>query len=290
MNTRSLMRRALSLLVAVAFIAPSFPVAMPSVATADPVVLGNITVTSAGQTFTVPGSSLVTSGSVVATAVTAWVNTIGGKVDKKSVDATLKLNKKKRRLDFKASVKGYKLDRAVATQQITDELNAELSATASSTVVALKTTVLNPKVTKFGKTILVVQSRRKIYLYDNKKVIKTYRCAVGQPRWPTPNGTFHIGKKVKNPSWTNGYASWSKNMPAYIGPGPNNPLGTRAMYVYTGATSGGHDIGVRFHGVPHSEDGSIGHAASHGCLRMHRKDVENFFPRVSVGTTVYIIK
>ena len=55
-------------------------------------------------------------------------------------------------------------------------------------------------------------------------------------------------------------------------------------------TSGGHDTGVRFHGVPHSEDSSIGHAASHGCLRMHRKDVENLFPRVSVGTRVYIIK
>ena len=79
-------------------------------------------------------------------------------------------------------------------------------------------------------------------------------------------------------------------MPAYIGSGPNNPLGTRAMYVYKGAKGGNSDTGVRFHGVPSSENSSIGHAASHGCLRMHRKDVENFFPRVTVGTIVYIIK
>lgn len=268
-----------ALVLALAF-AVLIPVAQ-AMATTVPV-----TFTSAGKSFAAP-ESLVASGSVVDTAnVTAWVNAVGAQVDRKAVNATLTLNKKKRRLDFKASKVGYSLDRPGSVDLICAVVASEIS-TPSPMTVALPTTVLKPKITKFGKTILVSLNLRKIYLYDNKTVVKTYRCAVGQPRWPTPTGTFKIGKKVKNPSWTNGYASWSRNMPAYIGPGPNNPLGTRAMYVYT---LGGKDTGVRFHGVPHSEDSSIGHAASHGCLRMHRKDVENFYPRVSVGTTVYIIK
>jgi lipoprotein-anchoring transpeptidase ErfK/SrfK len=293
MNTRSLVRRALSVLVAVAFIAPSFPVVSPAVALAEPtpVNLGTLTFTSAGKTFAAPSSSFITSASVIQTgAVTGWVNAIGASVDRSMSNASLKINKKKRRLDFRASVVGYKLNRPVAQQQIIDELRSK-APTGTLSVLALSTAVTQPKVTKFGKTVVVVLSRRKVYLYNNNKVEKTYRCAIGQSAWPTPTGLFHIGKKVKNPTWTNGYASWSKNMPSFIGPSPNNPLGTRALYVYTGpGPKGGHDTGVRFHGVPPSENSSIGHAASHGCLRMKRSAVEDFYPRVSKGIRVYIIK
>jgi len=300
MNTRSIKSRVLTLLVAVAFVAPMFPVASPSVAVAEtPLTYGMVSVAVPGHTIPpVLGSSLITSGSVNTTAVANWVGQINTKTYSKMSQAKLTLNKKKKRLDYKKSVVGYKLDVATAKAQIAAELNAELASVNASTTmvsfktVALATAVTKPKAQKF-KAILVRLSLRKIYLYSSTesktKIEKTYRCAIGRPAYPTPTGTFHIGKKVKNPSWTNGYASWSRNMPSYIGPGPNNPLGTRAMYVYTGL-KGGHDTGVRFHGVPHSEDSSIGHAASHGCMRMHRKDVENFFPRVTVGTTVYIIK
>jgi len=301
MNTRSIKSRVLTLLVAVAFVAPMIPVASPSVAlAATPVTYGTFTVTVPGHAIAgVAGSSLITSGSVNTTAVASWVASIDSKVYSKMSQASLTLNKKKKRLDYKKSVVGYKLDAAGAKAAITAELNAELASVNASTTlvtfktVALPTAVTKPKAQKF-KAILVRLGQRKIYLYSSteskSKVEKTYRCAIGQPRYPTPTGTFHIGKKVKNPTWTNGYASWSRNMPAYIGSGPNNPLGTRAMYVYKGAKGGNSDTGVRFHGVPSSENSSIGHAASHGCLRMHRKDVENFFPRVTVGTVVYIIK
>jgi lipoprotein-anchoring transpeptidase ErfK/SrfK len=69
-------------------------------------------------------------------------------------------------------------------------------------------------------------------------------------------------------------------MPSVIGPGPNNPLGTRALYL--------NASGIRIHGTPNWR--SIGHRASHGCLRMRRRDVENLYPRVPVGTAVWITK
>ena len=88
--------------------------------------------------------------------------------------------------------------------------------------------------------------------------------------------------KVKNPTWRNPYSDWSKNMPAAIHGGVNNPLGTRAIYISAS--------GIRMHGVPASENSSIGHRASHGCMRMKRHDAEDFYPRVPVGITVWIIK
>jgi L,D-transpeptidase ErfK/SrfK len=68
-------------------------------------------------------------------------------------------------------------------------------------------------------------------------------------------------------------------MPAYIPPGPNNPLGTRALYLNTS--------GIRIHGT--SKRSSIGTAASHGCMRMLREDVEALYPLVPVGTKIHIV-
>jgi lipoprotein-anchoring transpeptidase ErfK/SrfK len=259
--------------------------AFASVAVADGVdPSAPLTVTSAGKTFqhSTP-ASLVTSASVVSTdAVNAWVAAIAKAVNRKATDATFKVDKKRRKITFKKAVNGYQLNQTGAAAAIISELLAEVGGAPAHTV-ALPTNTLAPKVTKFGKKILVSLKKRKIWLYNNMKVEKTYRCAIGMPRYPTPRGTFYIGRKVKNPSWTNGGASWAANMPSYIGPGPSNPLGTRALYIY----KKGRDTGIRFHGT--TKVSSIGHAASHGCMRMTRKSVENFYKRVPVKTTVYII-
>ena len=263
--------------------------AMTSTAVAAPSSVMNVT--AGGRTFTLTTAvpALITTASVVQTAtVQSWVNQIGACVDCGPVDATSKLDKKHKKIKFTAARVGYSLQRAASVTAIINELRAEAGGSAPRTI-ALPTAATNPRVTGFGKQILIVLSQHKIYLYNNNKVEKTYRCATGQRRYPTPQGTFHIGKKVKNPSWHNGYSSWSRGMPSYIRPGPNNPLGTRAMYVYK-STKGTKDTGVRIHGVPRSENSSIGHSASHGCLRMKRKDVENLYPRVPVNTIVYIVK
>jgi L,D-transpeptidase ErfK/SrfK len=80
------------------------------------------------------------------------------------------------------------------------------------------------------------------------------------------------------PSWGNPGSAWAANMPAYIPPGPSNPLGTRALNL--------NASGIRIHGT--TSDWSIGRAASHGCMRMHRWDVEELFDRVEIGTPVLI--
>jgi L,D-transpeptidase ErfK/SrfK len=275
-------RRALSLILPALVFVLAIGVASTALAVTPSHLLS---ISANGRPFPVP-AACVTSGSVDTTGVSIWITKcVAPLVDHKVVKWSSKVDKKHKKLVFSHN-DGFSLNQAGSISLICSELAAQVSTPTAKTVVLPANKLAAAK--KLGKQLLVVQSQRKIYVYDNDKVIKTFRCAVGQKSWPTPNGTFHIGKKVKNPTWTNGYASWSKNMPSYIGPGVNNPLGTRAMYVYT-KTKGGHDTGVRFHGVPHSEDSSIGHAASHGCLRMHRKDVEKLFPMIPLGTAVYII-
>jgi lipoprotein-anchoring transpeptidase ErfK/SrfK len=283
MNARRLARFALPI-VAVAFFAT-----MATSAFATPFA---INVTAVGKTFAVP-VSLVSSPSVIDTAgVGSWVTkTVAAGVHRDRRNASVKVDTKKKKLVFTGSLTEYKMyapQQAALANMIIAAIPSALTTTSVTTIpFDGLVSVRKPVIAKLNKTILVVKSERRIYLFNNTKVEKTYRCAIGQPAWPTPSGTFYIGKKNPHPTWTNGYASWSKNMPSFIGPGPNNPLGTRALYVYS---KKGGDTGVRFHGVPPSENSSIGHAASHGCLRMLRKNVEDFYPRVPLKTTVFIIK
>ena len=71
---------------------------------------------------------------------------------------------------------------------------------------------------------------------------------------------------------------WGAGLPPSIGPGPGNPLGTRAMYL--------NAPGIRIHGT--WDDSSIGTAASHGCIRMHVQDSEQLYPLVPIGTRVIV--
>jgi lipoprotein-anchoring transpeptidase ErfK/SrfK len=149
-------------------------------------------------------------------------------------------------------------------------------------VVATTFTSVPAKITaaNIGKAIIVDESRRTVRLYSGARVEKGYRCAVGQPRYPTPKGTFKIIAKAMNPAWHNPGSDWARSMPAYIPPGPSNPLGTRALYLNVS--------GIRIHGT--NKISSIGTAASHGCIRMANSDIENLYPRVPVGIPVFIIK
>lgn len=139
-----------------------------------------------------------------------------------------------------------------------------------------------PEVTEsdLGPAILVDISERRLYLYLNGAVEKTYGVAVGTPSHPTPRGEFEITLKRYRPTWGNPGSAWAADMPKTIGPGPGNPLGTRALNI--------DSPGIRIHGT--SADSSIGTAASHGCMRMHRWDVEDLYERVDVGTPVFIVR
>jgi L,D-transpeptidase catalytic domain len=121
------------------------------------------------------------------------------------------------------------------------------------------------------RVIVVSLEDRRLALVENGAVVKVYRVAVGKDTTPSPTGTFTIVERVENPS----YYHDGKVIP----PGPGNPVGTRWM----GLSQRGYGI----HGT--NAPRSIGKAASHGCVRMRQKDLEELFAAVRSGDTVEIV-
>jgi lipoprotein-anchoring transpeptidase ErfK/SrfK len=122
-----------------------------------------------------------------------------------------------------------------------------------------------------SRRLIVNIAARKIVLVEDGKVLKTYPVAVGKHSTPSPSGSFRIASHVVNPRYSHDGQ--------VVGPGPSNPVGTRWM----GLGYKGYGI----HGTNHPE--SIGHAASHGCIRMRNHDVEELFELVRVGDEVELI-
>ncbi|WP_299485677.1 L,D-transpeptidase [Acaryochloris sp. IP29b_bin.137] len=123
-------------------------------------------------------------------------------------------------------------------------------------------------------------SRRRVTLFQNDQILKSYPVAVGKAGWPTPVGDFAVKTKVRNPPWQNPFRG-----KGYVIPGGalDNPLGTRWLGFWT---NGKNWIG--FHGTPNRS--SVGSAASHGCVRMYDEDIQELFELVAVGTPVKVIR
>lgn len=121
------------------------------------------------------------------------------------------------------------------------------------------------------RRIVVSIPDRKLALIENGRVVKLYDVAVGAPVSPSPTGEFQIAQRLENPTYYK---------PAIvIGPGVGNPLGTR----WIGLSVKGFGI----HGTDRPD--SIGHNASHGCIRLRNRDIEDLFARVKVGDRVSLI-
>ncbi len=127
--------------------------------------------------------------------------------------------------------------------------------------------------------ILVRIKQQRLYFYENATLSGVYKVSTGTPQYPTPIGKFRVIRKIVNPSWTNPAPNgWGKDMPAYIPPGPSNPLGTRALQL--------NSPGILIHGTQNIR--ALGSPASHGCIRMNMNEIEALFPRVPEGTPVFI--
>ena len=173
------------------------------------------------------------------------------------------------------SSEGRELKAQLATQRILKALKGHMG----SVEVPVRSVEPQVPTASLGTSIVVDVSENRLWLYEGLKVVKEFRVATGTPGFPTPVGTFEIVDKRENPTWTNpDPEGWGAGLPAFIGPGPGNPLGTRALYLDA--------PGIRIHGT--WDDSSIGTAASHGCIRMHVEDSEEMYPLVSVGVRVIV--
>jgi lipoprotein-anchoring transpeptidase ErfK/SrfK len=126
------------------------------------------------------------------------------------------------------------------------------------------------KATEPKREVIVSIPDRKLALIEDGQVVKIYPVAVGAAVSPSPTGEFKIVNRVTNPTY------YHKG--EVIAPGSANPVGTR----WIGLSQKGYGI----HGT--NAPRSIGKAASHGCIRMAKTNLEELFELVRPGDAVSI--
>jgi lipoprotein-anchoring transpeptidase ErfK/SrfK len=131
-------------------------------------------------------------------------------------------------------------------------------------------------------TIVVRTSERRLYLVIAQGRAIRYPVGVGRvgKQW---SGTSYINGKYVKPAWSPPaeIKRDKPSLPAVIpGGAPNNPMGAAALTLAHGEYA--------IHGT--NRPGSIGGFVSYGCIRMHNRDITDLLDRVSLGTTVVVMR
>lgn len=234
---------------------------------------------AAYATTTPAGTEIPVAYTIHYPSVSYWVSCVARLSYKAPVNARYYVSGSTLRVRKAAA--GWRVNQTATRALVESAFASACAGSVVGTVTVTSETVL-PSVTgaNMGKAILIDISQRRLRVFKVRSVIRSYRVAVGTGGHPTPRGNFRVIKKVKNPAWYNPGSAWAAGMPSYIAPGPSNPLGTRALYL--------NAPGIRIHGT--SKRSSIGTAASHGCIRMLRENIEALYPIIAVGTPVFIVR
>ena len=211
-------------------------------------------------------------------AVSRFVRGIAHAIDREARDATASPGANS--LEVVPARNGRKLRDHLLAEQLSA---AVLDANADHHVVA-RTHPVKPKVTtsevakRYPSYLTLDRATFTLRLWKHLKLVKSYTVAVGQEGLETPAGLYHIQEKQVNPSWHVPNSAWAGSLAGkVIPPGPSDPIKARWMGIFEGA-------GI--HGT--EETWSLGHAFSHGCVRMSIPDVEELYDQVEVGTPIYI--
>jgi lipoprotein-anchoring transpeptidase ErfK/SrfK len=146
-----------------------------------------------------------------------------------------------------------------------------LAALTGVMVMAAAEAMAQDKATKPARRIVVSIPDRKLAVLEAGHVVRIFPTAVGAPKSPSPTGSYTIVLRLTDPTW------YGKGK--IVPPGKGSPIGTR----WLGLSVKGYGI----HGT--NNPASIGHNASHGCIRLRNQDIEQLFGMVSVGDAVELV-
>jgi lipoprotein-anchoring transpeptidase ErfK/SrfK len=206
-----------------------------------------------------------------------FINHVANNIGRDPVDASI--DPSGGQLIPVAAKPGIALDEGSLREQVEDAIDDPAQRTVKPQVEKVKPEVTTAEVAdKYPTYIVVDRANFQVTLYRNLKEETSYTVAIGAEGYDTPTGLYHIQNKQVDPVWSVPDSDWAGELAGQtIPPGPDNPLKARWMGIYDGAG---------FHGT--SDVGSLGSAASHGCVRMAVEDVIDLYDRVEVGTPVYI--
>ena len=143
--------------------------------------------------------------------------------------------------------------------------------------VVLPTQSLLPDAPREG--IVLNLAEMKLYLFEKPgEAPLVYAISPGREGLNTPVGTTIVNAKKENPTWrpTARMLKEDPTLKEFYPPGPDNPLGTHALYL------GWPEM--RIHGT--NKPYAIGRRASSGCIRMYPESIKDIYNRVPVGTKI----
>jgi L,D-transpeptidase ErfK/SrfK len=131
------------------------------------------------------------------------------------------------------------------------------------------------------KGIVINSAELRLYYYGDPKNPRSFPIGIGRDGYLTPHGTTTVVRKKEKPNWylTASEIADHPELPPVIPPGPDNPLGSYALYL--GWPS------YLIHGT--NTPWGVGRRVSRGCIRMYEEDIAFLFQRVEPGTQVTVV-
>jgi lipoprotein-anchoring transpeptidase ErfK/SrfK len=134
---------------------------------------------------------------------------------------------------------------------------------------------------KNGAILVDISSRALHYWSQDAQTYRLLPTSVPLSEDLTRRGRTRITKKVTGPSWRPTPSMLKRNpeWPDYIPPGPDNPLGTHALWLSW--------TYYRIHGTHDTR--KIGRRSSNGCIGLYNEHIAQLFELTKVGTQVLLI-
>ncbi|MBV7380048.1 L,D-transpeptidase [Maritimibacter dapengensis] len=171
---------------------------------------------------------------------------------------------------------------ALAQTENSTEVERDLSEVVRRNISSFRSLDWRPYFSNLDNgAILVDITSRALHYWNNDGVYKLYPTSVPLTEDLTRKGRTSVVQKVEGPSWRPTPAMRKRNpeWPEFIGPGPDNPLGSHALYLSW--------TYYRIHGTHDTR--KIGRRSSNGCIGLYNEHISQLFALANVGTQVLLI-
>ena len=172
---------------------------------------------------------------------------------------------------------------ALAQTTGTIEIERDITTTVRRNISSFRSLKWQPyfESLRNGAVLVDIDSRALHYWSDDGRTYKLYPSSVPLSEDMTRRGRTSVIRKVDGPSWspTANMLKRNPDWPRYVPPGPDNPLGTHALY-----------LGWKYYRIHGTHDTrKIGRRSSNGCIGLYNQHIAELFSLAKVGTQVLLI-
>ncbi|MEL6952774.1 MAG: L,D-transpeptidase [Pseudomonadota bacterium] len=175
---------------------------------------------------------------------------------------------------------------SLALGQVMDgstEVRRDISRSVRHNISSFRTLDWRPyfENTNNGAILVDITSRALHFWSEDQSTYRLYPTSVPLSEDLTRLGRTEVVRKVEGPDWRPTPAMRERNpeWPEYVPPGPDNPLGSHALYLSW--------TYYRIHGTHDTR--KIGRRSSNGCVGLYNEHIEELYALTGVGTQVLLI-